>query len=158
MGHETSVEVLSAVGVNLVLAVGLVLVLALAAVKARVDLGADTDALAGLGESDLGADTEDLADDFVSDGKRVGGVRTPFAVDLVKVTGADTAGVDLDVDVVVAKGTGLPGVLFKLEELFGAGGLEALELVRDRHFEWNWSCCLLAGKGGGSEEGDDVEA
>lgn len=125
------------------LAVGLVLVLALTAVKARVDLGTDTDALAGLGESDLGADTEDLADDFVSDGKRVGGVGAPFAVDLVKVTGADTAGVNLDVDVVVAKGTGLPGVLFKLEELFGAGGLKALELVRDRHCECNWCGCFV---------------
>lgn len=130
---EASIEVRRAISVNLVLAVRLVVVLALTALEARPDLGADTDALADLGEGHLGTDLEDLADDLVADSQRVRAA-APFAADGVQVAGADTAALNLDVDVVVAKGARGPRVLFKVLPFLGAGGLEARELFGVRHF------------------------
>lgn len=129
---DTSVEVRSTISVNLVLAVGLVVILALTALEARIHLSTSTDAVANLGQRHLVADTDNLADNLVTDGQRVGAF-TPVAADGVTVAGADAAALDLDVDVVVAKGTGLEGVLFKVGPSLGAGGLEALELFRERH-------------------------
>jgi hypothetical protein len=107
LGGESGIEIGGAIGIDLMLAVRLVLVLALAALQARPDLSTDTDSLADLGESDFGTDTHDLADDFVSNGQRVRAV-APVTADGVTVTGADAAAFSLDVDVVVAKGSGLP--------------------------------------------------
>lgn len=134
LGGEPGVEIRSAIGVNLLCAVRLVVVLALSALEARVDLGANTDALADLNQADLGANLEDLADNLVADGQRVWAV-TPVAVDGVLVAGADTAGLDLDVDIVVAKGTRLPRALLEIQPVLLAGGLEAFELVGVSHFE-----------------------
>lgn len=107
LGGEPGIEIRGTIGINLVLAVRLVLILALAALQARVDLSTDTDSLADLCKSDFRTDPDDLADDFMSDGQRVWAV-TPVTADGVTVTGADTAAFCLDVDVVVAKGSGLP--------------------------------------------------
>jgi hypothetical protein len=57
----------------------------------------------------------------------------------VTITGADTAALDLDVDIVLAKGTRLEGVLLEVGPVLGAGGLEALELIGDRHDGCVWS-------------------
>lgn len=134
---EPSIKVISAISINLILAVGLVVILALTAVLARPNLRTSTNTITDLGEGDLVAYTKDLADDLVADSERVGAV-TPVAADGVTVTGADTAAFDLDVDIVLAKGTRLEGVLLEVGPVLGAGGLEALELVGDRHDEYVW--------------------
>lgn len=126
------------------LAVGLVVILALTAVKARVDLSTSTDTVTDLGERHLVTDAEDLADDLVADGQRVRAL-TPVTADGMTVAGADTAALDLDINVMVAKGTGLEGVLLEVGPVLGAGRLETLELVGDRHDGGRvcgWVVCL----------------
>lgn len=111
------------------LAIRLIVILALPALEARPDLRSDTNSLTNLGERHLGPDLENLADNLVADGERVRAA-TPIAAYSVQVTGADTAALNFDVDVVIAKGTGIPGVLFKLLPFLGTGSLEARELFR----------------------------
>lgn len=106
LGLETSIEVISAIGVDLVLTVGLIVILALMALKTRPDLGTSTDTVADLSESDLVTNTENLANNLVAYGERIRAT-APVAADGVTVTGADTTALDLDVDIVLAKGTGL---------------------------------------------------
>lgn len=143
LGCVAGVEVWGAVGIDLVLAVRLVLVLALAALQARVYLRTNTNSLANLGQRHLGADADDLANDFVSHRQRVGAV-APIAADGVAITGTDTAALCLDIDIIVAKGSGLPRALLKLEPLASAGGLEAGKLVGNCHLEL-FSCCMPGG-------------
>lgn len=57
----------------------------------------------------------------------------PSTRDGVQVAAADAAGLDLDVDVVVAKGLGVKLVLVELIPRLGAVDLEARELVGIRH-------------------------
>jgi hypothetical protein len=135
LGLESSVKVISAISVNLVLAVGLVVILALAAIQARPNLGTSTNTVANLGETDLVAYTKNLADNLVADSKRVRAA-TPVSADGMTITGANTAALDLDVDIVLAKRTRLERVLLEVGPVLGAGGLEALELVGDRHDVW----------------------
>lgn len=132
MRGESSIQVRRTVGINLVLAVRLIVVLALLALQARVHLSTDTDALADLGHGDLLANLEDLANDLVADSERVRAA-SPVAGDGVHVAGADTAALDLDVDIVRAKGAGGPGVLLELKPILRRGGLEARELFGVRH-------------------------
>lgn len=132
LGLETSIEVVSAIGVDLVLTVGLIVVLALVALKTRPDLGTSTDTVTDLCESDLITNTENLANNLVAYSERIRAA-TPVAADGVTITGADTAALDLDVDIVLAKGTGLKRVLLEVGPVFGAWGLKALELVGNRH-------------------------
>ena len=134
---EPSVKVIRAISINLILTVGLVVVLALTAVLARPNLRTSTNTITDLGEGDLVAYTKDLADDLVADSERVGAV-TPVAADGVTVTGADTTALDLDVDIVLAKRTRLERVLLEVGPVLGAGGLEALELIGDRHDGCVW--------------------
>lgn len=129
---EASIEIISAIGVNLILAVGLIVVLALTAVQTRPDLGTSTDTVADLCERDLVTNTKNLANNLVADSKRVGAF-TPVSTDGMAITGADTTALDLDVYIVLAKGTGLKRVLLEVGPVLGAGGLEALELIGDRH-------------------------
>jgi hypothetical protein len=68
----------------------------------------------------------------VADSKRVRAF-TPISADGMAITGADTAALDLDVYIVLAKGTGLKRVLLEVGPVLGAGRLEALELIGDRH-------------------------
>ena len=58
---------------------------------------------------------------------------TPAAVDGVDIAAADTAGLDLDVDVVVAKRLGLELVLVKFGPGLGSVDLEAGKLFGVRH-------------------------
>lgn len=106
LGLESGVKVISAIGVNLVLAVGLVVILALTAVHTGPNLGTGADTVSNLGESDLVAYTEDLADNLVADSKRVR-AGTPVSADGVAITGANTAALNLNVDIVFTKGTRL---------------------------------------------------
>jgi hypothetical protein len=135
LGLETSIEVISAIGVDLVLAVGLIVVLALMALKTRPNLGTSTDTVADLSESDLITNTENLANNLVAYGERIRAA-APVTADGVAIAGADTAALDLDVDIVLAKGTGLKRVLLEVGPVLGAGGLKALELVGNRHDEY----------------------
>lgn len=118
----------SSVSVNLVFAVGFVVVVALTALAARPNLGTDTNTLANLSEGDLGSDAENLADDLVSNSQRIGAV-TPVAANSVPVTGTNTTALDLDVDIIVAKGAGLPLALGELGPVRSAGRLETLKLI-----------------------------
>lgn len=95
---------------NLVWAIVLVVAFALRALQAGPDLSTDADTVALLDGLDLGADLDGLADDLVADadGQRC---TTPAAVDCVNIATADTAALDLDVDVVVAEDLG-----FELEQ------------------------------------------
>jgi hypothetical protein len=89
-----------AVCIHLVHAVGLVVVFTLFAFEARVELGAEAHTLAGLHQRDLGPDTQSFANDLVTDAE--GEVLVaPAAGDGVHVGGADAAGLDLNLDVVI---------------------------------------------------------
>lgn len=114
------------------LTIRLVVVLALSAIQARIHLGTATNTLPNLGQGDLGSNAQDFANNFVPDGQRVRAA-SPIATYGVHVTGTDTTAFDLDVDVVVAKGTRGPGVFLKFEPFFGGWGLKATELVRIGH-------------------------
>jgi len=107
-----------AVGVDLVAAIGFVIHFALAAGEAGVGLGTDADALAGFYEGYFGADAEGLAYDFVSYAVREF-LFTPATTDGVDVTGADTAGCDLDVDIVVTEGLGLEFIFVEFSVCIG---------------------------------------
>lgn len=129
LSDVTSVHVLLAPGIDLVSAVGLVVVLALLALEAAVNLSTDTDTLADLCESDLVTDANDLADDLVADSKRVR-ARAPVTVDLVHVTGADTAALNLNVDILWVEGTRSEGVLLEIGPVLQTRRLESSELLR----------------------------
>jgi hypothetical protein len=128
LGDVSGVHVLLTPSVDLVSAVGLVVVLALLALQAAVDLSTNTDTLSNLGEGDLGANLDDLADNLVTDGERVRAV-TPVTVDLVHVTGADTAALNLDINVLLVEGTGSKVILLEVGPVLKTGGLEARELL-----------------------------
>lgn len=132
LANEPRVEVFLAIGINLILAVRLIVILALATILTRVNLRTATHALSNLGERHLGTDAQDLSHNLVPDGERVRAV-APVAADLVSVAGADTAALDLEIDVIVAKRSGLPRVLFEILPVVERGRLEALELFGDRH-------------------------
>ena len=129
LGGISSIEVRRTIGVNLMLAVRLIVILALPTLEARPNLRTNTNTLTNLGERHLGPDLENLADNLVADGERVWAA-TPIAANGVQVTGADTTALNLDVNVVVAKRTGIPRVFFKFSPFLGTGGLEAGELFR----------------------------
>jgi hypothetical protein len=132
LGLETGIEVISAISVDLMLTVGLVVVLALTTLKTRPNLSTSTDTVADLCESDLITNTENLANNLVAYSERIRAT-APIAADGVTITGANTTALDLDVDIVLAKGTGLKRVLLEVGPVLGAGGLKALELVGNRH-------------------------
>ena len=95
---DGAVGVLGGKGVDGVGAVVLLVGLAVGAGQIGADLGADADAVAGLGRLDVGADLEHAADDFVADADGQGTV-APAAIDGVHVGAADAAAVDGDVDI-----------------------------------------------------------
>ena len=70
----------------------------------------------------------------MSDGQRVL-LLAPAAIERVDVAAADTAALDLDVDIIVAKRLGLELVLVEFEPGVGPVDLEASELVGVRHGE-----------------------
>jgi hypothetical protein len=144
---ESGVKVISAIGVNLILTVGLIVILALTAVQTRPDLGTSTDTVADLCERDLVTNTKNLANDLVANSKRVRAF-TPVSADGMAITGANTAALDLDVYIVLAKGTGLKRVLLEVGPVLGAGGLEALELIGDRHDDVEMRGILEKGRRG----------
>lgn len=76
---------------------------------------------------------------------------SPATRDSVDVTAADTAALDLNVDIVVTKGLGVELVLVEFGPAVRALDLEARELFWVRHF-WSlfsvnvWEGCLWNGK------------
>lgn len=102
LGNST-IGVLSTICVDLVRAVVLLVSFAVVACKVGSYLCADADSVALLKLCDLGADIDDLADDLVAYTKREGNVFSPPASDCVNIGGADTAGIDCDIDIVFFK-------------------------------------------------------
>lgn len=122
---------------DLVRAIVLIVALALLALETGPDLGADTDTVALLDGLDGLADLDGLAYDLVShtDGQ---GCATPTTVDGVDIGAADTAALDLDVDVVVAEDFGLEGLLLDCSEWLGRGSERGKERVlQSVHFLWS---------------------
>jgi hypothetical protein len=70
----------------------------------------------------------------VADSQGVG-LRTPVTTDGVDIAGADTAALDLDVNVVVAEGLGVELLLVELLPGLGAVDLEAAELLGVRRHD-----------------------
>lgn len=66
----------------------------------------------------------------MADGQRVG-LGTPVALDGVNITGADTAALNLDIDVVVSEGLRVELLLLEVLPGLGAVDLEAGELLGD---------------------------
>lgn len=128
------VQIWGAVGIDLMLTVRLIVVLALSAGQARVNLGADADAVADLGEGDLWANLEDLADDLMANSEWVGAL-APVSRDGVLVRGANAASLDLNIDIIVAQGPWRPRTLLEVGPFLGTGGLETGELLGIRHDE-----------------------
>lgn len=126
LGDVVGPRIRGPVRVDLLEAVRLVVVLAVPALEAGVDLRPDADPLSHLDEGDLGAHPEHFADDLVADGKRVGH-RSPVPAERVHIAGANTAALDLDVDIVVAKRSGLPTALLQILPFLSTRGLEAAE-------------------------------
>ena len=107
--HDTGIRPDSAVSVDLVPAICFVVFFALLAGKTGVDLCPDSNALPGFDERYFWSDTYCEADYFVADAE--GEVLWPPAArDGVYIAAADTACLDLDVDVVVVERFG--GELF----------------------------------------------
>jgi hypothetical protein len=70
-------------------------------IRAVVLLGTNTGTIANLYVLDLGADLDDLANDFVTYTEREWNILAPAAGNGVDVGGADTAGINGDVDIVL---------------------------------------------------------
>lgn len=66
----------------------------------------------------------------MADGQRIG-LSTPVALDGVNVTGANTAALDLDVDIIISKGLRVKLLLLEVLPGLGAVDLEAGELLGD---------------------------
>lgn len=103
-------------------AVVLVISLARAAVQARPDLRANTDAVADVDALDIRADADGVADDLVADDERELGL-APAAGERVHVRGADTAVRDRDLDVILVE-------VFRLELFYFEIGLYDAEDIR----------------------------
>lgn len=91
---------------NHVGAVVLVVALALRALETRPNLSANTDAVALFYILDAFAHLDCLADDLVAYADRSVSL-APTAGDSVNIGAADTAALDLDVDVIITEGLGL---------------------------------------------------
>lgn len=63
---------------------------------------------------------------------------SPTAADRVQIAGADSAGLNLDIDIVIAKGLGGQLVLVELGPLVGILDLETDKLLGDAH-----DCCFV---------------
>lgn len=113
-------------------AVVLVLALAEVALQTRPDFSTDTDAVSLLDERHCLADSDGLAYDLVADAEWPLEV-APAAGHCVHVGSADTAALDLNVDIMVLERLGRE--LLLLELLAGLGGVdaEAGECVRVAH-------------------------
>ena len=78
--------------------------LALLTVQATPNLSADTDAVSNLAGGDLGAGLHNMANDFVTNAKRVWGVahrRAPTPSDHVNIAATDTTRSDFDIDIII---------------------------------------------------------
>lgn len=100
---DCAIRLLGAVGVNLVGAVVLEVLLAVVASKIGTNLSTNTGAIANLDTGDLGANLDDLANDLVSYAERKRDILSPSTGDGVNIRGADTTGVDSNVDIVLLK-------------------------------------------------------
>jgi hypothetical protein len=100
---DGAVGVRSAVRVDLLWAIVFVVVFALLALHAGPNLGPNTDAVANFDRAHFRADFDGLADNLMTyaEGKRD---LAPTASDAVDIGAANTAALDLDVDVVVFEG------------------------------------------------------
>ena len=109
---DGAVGVWSAVRIDLLWAIVFVVVFALLALHAGPNLGPDTDAVANLDSAHFRANFDGLADDLMTnaEGKRD---LAPATSDAVDIGAADTAALDLDVDVVVFEGLGLELVVVR---------------------------------------------
>lgn len=83
-------------------AIVLVVALALRALQARPDLSTNTGTVANLECRDLRSNFYDLADNLVADSNGCWGF-TPASCDGVHIGTADTAALDLDVDIVLTE-------------------------------------------------------
>jgi hypothetical protein len=99
--RNSAIGVLGSVGVNLVGAVVLLVVLALVAGQVGTNLSTNTSAISNLDASDLVANLDDLSDNLVSYAERKRDVLSPSTGDGVNIGGANTAGVDRNVNVVL---------------------------------------------------------
>jgi hypothetical protein len=87
---------------NHVWAVVLVIALALLALQARPDLSSNTDTVSDLDAGHLVADLDSMANDLMANADRKRNF-TPTTGDGMNIRAADTAALDLDVDVVWAE-------------------------------------------------------
>jgi len=101
---DRAILIRCAVRVDRVRAVVLLVRLAVVAGQVGLDLGAYTDAVADFDGRDIFADLDGLADDLVADAEWQRDIFAPAAGDGVDVGGADSAGVNGDVDVAVFEG------------------------------------------------------
>lgn len=102
LAYDPSIRPNSAIGINLVPAISLIVLLTLLTVKTRVYLRPNSHSFPNFDERYFGTNFESFADDLVAYAKREV-LGSPAAGDGVDITTANTAGVDLDVDIVVAK-------------------------------------------------------
>jgi hypothetical protein len=100
LGHRT-ICMFRAVRVNRVGAVVLLVRFAVVAREVSTDLSTNASAIANLYVLNLGADSDDLADDLVAYTERKRDVLAPAAGNSVDVGGADTAGIDGDINIVL---------------------------------------------------------
>lgn len=113
-------------------AVVLVFMLALLALPTAEALSANAHPVAHFDVFDAIADLDCLANDLVADGQRIRH-GTPSAGDGVEVRSADTAGINLDVNVIVAEILQLEGTLVEITVGLSTVDLEANGLFRVRH-------------------------
>jgi hypothetical protein len=133
-------------------AVRLIIVLALAAIEAGVYLRSYSNSLPSFNESDLGSNAESRADNFcfsrqhlisrsvvdteltMADAEREF-LLSPTSTDRMQITGADTARLDLNINIVITKGLRLKLIEVKLGPFLRILNLEAFEGVWVNHFD-----------------------
>jgi len=106
--------------------------LAVLALETGPDLSTHTSSITFLQCSDLRPNLDDLTNDFVTDTDWCGSI-TPPSSDGVNIRTADTAALDLDVDIVVAKLLWFEFLLLELLVLSQLIYHKPLELVWVRH-------------------------
>lgn len=100
--HQASIGPDAAIGIELLCAVCLVVIVALAAVQAGERLCAHSHAVTNFDSCYLGTNTDGRADNLVADSQGEV-VATPTAVNGVNVTAADTAALDLQLNIMFTK-------------------------------------------------------